>query len=44
MDIPREGIARKKKLRRYLYIFLILLTIPPDHGGPVEAQAGTAER
>jgi len=28
MDIPREGIARKKKLRRYLYIFLILLTIP----------------
>lgn len=28
MDIPRQGVARKKKLRRYLYIALILLTIP----------------
>jgi HlyD family secretion protein len=28
MDIPRQGIARKKKLRRYLYIALIVLAIP----------------
>lgn len=28
MDIPRQGVARKKKLRRYLYIALILLAIP----------------
>lgn len=28
MDIPRQGVARKKKLRRYLYIFLIVLAVP----------------
>jgi HlyD family secretion protein len=28
MDIPRQGVARKKKLRRYIYIFLIVLAVP----------------
>ncbi len=28
MDIPRQGIARKKRLRRFLYVGLGLLTIP----------------
>lgn len=28
MDIPRQGVARKKKLRRYLYLFLVALAIP----------------
>ncbi len=28
MDIPRQGVARKKKLRRFLYIGLGLLAIP----------------